>query len=91
MGCTPDGNERAGLPQRVQALRTAQQSGAQPDCRETPGFAQLQQEAKSKSQSASLRTPRHPISWERELQQNYKPCIFMLLNLGGGGGDFRIV
>ncbi|XP_074146257.1 uncharacterized protein LOC141556280 isoform X1 [Sminthopsis crassicaudata] len=37
----------------------------------------LQQEAKSKSQSPSLQTTRHPISWERELQQYDKPCIFI--------------
>lgn len=80
------------LSQRRGCAQASQHRGArrsaEPDFWETARFAQLQQEAKSKSQSASLQTPRHPISWERELQQNYKPCIFILLN---PGGDFQIV
>lgn len=89
--------ESAGLPllplsHRRRSVQASQHYGArqsaEPDFWEPARFAQLQQEAKSKSQSASLQTPRHPISWERELQQNYKPCIFILLN---PGGDFQTV
>lgn len=42
-------------------------------------FAQLQQRSQIKKPiSKPLQTPRHPISWEQELQPNYKPCIFIL-------------
>lgn len=89
--------ESAGLPplplsHHRSSVQASQHYGAgqsaEPDFWEPARFAQLQQEAKSKSQSASLQTPRHPISWERELQQNYKPCIFILPN---PGGDFQMV
>lgn len=95
--CTPGCHGSAGLPplplsQRRGSVQASQRYGArrsaEPDFWEPARFAQLQQEAKSKSQSASLQTPRHPISWERELQQNYKPRIFIPLN---PGGDFQIV
>jgi len=86
------GTESAGLPSAPAASglgagSPALRRRAEPGSWGPPRFAQLQQEAKPKSQSARLQTPRHPISWERELQQNYKPCIFILLNRGGGFSD----
>lgn len=92
------GSERAGLPPLPRSHRRgsvqlswhygARQS-AEPDSWEPARFAQLQQEAKSKSQSASLQTPRHLSAGSERCNRITSHAYLFLWIQGGIFGSFK--